>query len=110
MDWTQIEPIQDDDLPSGVDFDKTIAENTGHPLYIPIEGADRFLNKLVELGETIVIHTSRPDADKHKIKAWMEHYNLPFHEISCGKRLFKVYYDDKAVRYEGNWDAIINSL
>jgi len=60
--------------------------------------------------DTIVIHTSRPDADKHKIKAWMEHYNLPFHEISCGKRLFKVYYDDKAVRYEGNWDAIINSL
>lgn len=113
IDWSSIPAIEDAELGNGVDFDHTIANSTGHPYYIPttpIEGVDRFLNELVRRGEKIVIHTSRADADKHKIEKWMRHYNLPFHDVACGKRLFRRYFDDKAVRFDGDWDKIIENL
>lgn len=113
MNWNTLPSIQDDELPIGLDFDKTIAHNTGHPYYIPttpIDGAQDFVRTLVERGEIVEIHTSRPDADKHKIEAWMKHYEFPPCPVSCGKRLFKKYIDDKAITFKGSFEDVLQQL
>lgn len=113
MNWNTIPSIEDDELPVGLDFDKTISNNTGHPNYIPttpLDGAQDFVRALLERGETIEIHTSRPDADKHKIIAWMKYYDFPPCNVSCGKRLFKRYIDDKAITFRGDFNEVLLQL
>jgi hypothetical protein len=85
----------------GVDLDGTIAE----PLWTPENPTSEIgvpiwsnLGKLVELTEAgykIVIHTSRPWTDYEAIETWLNHYQIPWHQIQCGKPLFALYVDDR---------------
>lgn len=85
----------------GVDLDGTIAEPLWTPEHPTSEiGAPiwRNLGKLVELtehGYKVVIHTARPWTDYEAIETWLEHYQIPWHQIQCGKPLFALYVDDR---------------
>lgn len=91
-----------------VDFDSTISKGTwsietpnavpGPPMNI-----DK-LQELVDAGKKIIIHTSRPWGDYELIESWLNHYEVPFDKIVCGKLLAHRYVDDRAVNAdEPSW-------
>jgi hypothetical protein len=96
MNWT---PLPSDGLRwVSVDFDETIAHNSGYPDYIPKEplgGVKEKLEALEEKDYKIIIHTARPWADYTNIEQFMDYYKLPFRRIVCGKLLAKYYIDDR---------------
>jgi hypothetical protein len=103
MDWT---PIPSDSLKwLGVDFDLTIANNSGYPDFVPCEplqGAKEALECFIRQGYRIVIHTARPWADYKNIEDWCLKYEIPFSKIVCGKILCKYYIDGRAIEFT-NW-------
>lgn len=90
-----------------IDFDNTIAHNSGHPFYemrLPVKGAKEYLDKLKVDGWQISIYTTRPYTDKILIKEWLLKYEIPFVEIICGKAFGKYLVDDRAISFKGNWE------
>jgi hypothetical protein len=109
---TFIPPQQRADLIwCAVDFDGTLAQSTwspenptavpGEPIWENIVK----LNKMVFVtGLKVVVHTSRSWADYEIIEAWLDHYNVPFSRIICGKLLAKVYIDDRGISaFDDSW-------
>lgn len=93
----------------GVDWDKTVVDNSGYPDFIPttpIEGAVETLNKLNDDGWKIIIFTARPWADYQNIEKYCEEYKIPVRRIICGKPLFVCMIDDKNIEFNGNWKEV----
>ena len=100
-----------------VDFDGTIAHwaPSGYPaIGTPIGGAQRFLNLLKSEGWKIVVSSCRSGTEHEAaMRTWLESHRIPFDEINhntdypwaSGKPVGDVYLDDRAVRFEGRWDA-----
>ena len=109
--WT---PITNDEIKwIGVDFDETIASNSGHPNYTPgepLEGAVQSLLKLDQNGYKITIFTARPWVDYFNIEKWCEFYGIPVRRIICGKPLFKCMIDDKAIGFRGDWNSVLEEV
>jgi hypothetical protein len=109
--WT---PITNDEIKwVGVDFDETIANNSGYPDYIPAEplkGAMESLLKLDQNGYKITIFTARPWVDYSNIEKYCEFYNIPARRIICGKPLFKCMIDDKGIGFRGDWDKTLEEV
>lgn len=110
--WT---PIKNEEIKwIGIDWDDTVASNSGFPDFIPGEplpGAVKALNKLNEMGYKITIFTARPWVDYQNIENYCEHYGIPVRRIICGKPLFKCIIDDKNVAFKGDWDkALVDVL
>jgi len=81
-----------------VDFDGTIAKNSGFPDFIPsepLEGVKKILDRFVAQGYKIIVHTARPWADYDNIEKWCIENEIPFRRIVCGKLLAKFYIDDR---------------
>ena len=96
-----------------VDLDDCVAGNSGFPdfkLQDPIPGAVEALQKLTDSGWKIQIHTARPSSDHYEIKTWLEKHNIPFKGIYTGKILAKYYIDDRALRFDGSWDDVVNNI
>lgn len=86
---------------AAVDLDGTLAESVWTPenphggIGEPIMANVGKVHQLVFWGYKIHIHTSRPWADYELIEAWLRHHEIPFHGISCGKLLARIYIDDR---------------
>jgi hypothetical protein len=104
-----------------IDFDGTIVENE-YPNIGPLkENAIRCIRLLKEIGCYIIITSCRTNTKLHPnlaerltqvriIKDFLERNNIPFDEIddgSQGKVFADVYIDDRAVRFENNWEEIV---
>ena len=97
----------------GVDFDDTIATNSGFPDFIPGEplpGAVYALQAIDGLGYKIVIYTARHWADRPAIEKYCRHYGIPFVQVICGKPLFLYIIDDKNIAFHGNWRDVLVQL
>jgi hypothetical protein len=95
-----------------VDFDLTIAGNSGHPDYLPsepLEGAVESLKKLDKEGYKITIFTARAWSDYHNIENYCKHYGIPTRRIICGKPLAVCLIDDKAIGFL-NWKQSLEDL
>ena len=98
-----------------IDFDHTICD-TAHPIPgrrmgPPMEGVKDALRELRANGHTIIVHTVWGDEKGRKtIADFMNYYELPFNEITNIKPLASFYVDDKAVRFEGNWEETLKRL
>jgi len=69
----------------------------------PIPGAKEALQKIKDKGFNIVIWTARKKKDL--VKQYLNLNEIPFNSISeNGKPPAKVYIDDRAILFEGNWD------
>lgn len=85
----------------GVDLDGTLAEplwtaqDPTNAIGEPIPHNVAKLAELVEHGYKIVVYTSRPWTDYEAIEAWLNHNEIPFKHIQCGKPLFALYVDDR---------------
>jgi len=90
-----------------VDFDDTLARNSGHPDFTPTEPILENLTKLDqvhEAGYKVIIHTARPWADYELVEKWLEEYNVEYKSIVMGKLLVHRYVDDKAINAdEESW-------
>ena len=99
---------------NGVDFDDTIATNSGYPDFIPhdpIKGAVQALQNLDSMGYKIWIYTARPWSDYQNIESYCIEHDIPARRIICGKPLFKCIIDDKNVAFNGNWEkALVDVL
>lgn len=103
-------PVRDKLIWVGVDLDGTLAA----PLWTPDNPTSEIgdpiwpnVAKVLELdaaGYKIIIHTSRGWTDYQFIENWLNHYNIPFREIQCGKPLYAAYVDDRAIHAdEESW-------
>lgn len=82
----------------------------------------RFLNILKDKGHTIVIWSTRNNPRQHgenqsvlmsTMKKMLDENNIPYDEIddgSIGKYHAQVYIDDKAIKFENNWEEIISKI
>lgn len=84
-----------------VDLDGTLAEpvwtadNPVAEIGTPLWFNEIKLERAVKAGYKVVIHTSRPWTDYEAIEAWLNHYEIPWHKIQCGKILAALYIDDR---------------
>lgn len=101
-----------------IDFDDTIAiEIMGQ--IVPTRGVKEAMIKLWNAGYLIVIHSSRswegfPDRGERTqwMAEWLHKNRIPFHKIHTGygKPTAMAYIDDKAIKYDNNWEEITGWL
>lgn len=111
IEWTPIKPHEVKWI--GVDFDETIANNSGDPNYIPstpIFGAVEALKAIDYWGYKIVIFTARPWVDYKNIEEWCDHFQIPARRIICGKPFFLKMIDDKNIEFHGNWLDVLDKI
>jgi len=87
-----------------VDFDGTIAEYGGSwddPPGDPIPYAREFLTALAEFAEVVILTARDPAA----VRAWLRQHHFPLLHVTNVKPPAMAYIDDRAVRFQGRWDA-----
>ena len=99
-------PHRDRLIWAAVDLDGTLAVDVwpepgiGAPIRRNVVKA----RELTRAGYKVVIHTARGWEHYELIEAWLNHHDIPFSRIVCGKVLAAVYVDDRAVHSdEANW-------
>lgn len=109
VDWDRMRSKYDDIDPRSdllwyaIDLDGTLAEGIwtpdnptsqiGDPIWENVKKA----REVEAAGYKIIIHTSRAWTDYENIEGWLNHYNVPYRRIVCGKLLAVRYVDDRAV-------------
>ena len=95
--WKAPEPRQEL-IWAAVDFDGTLV-NSEMPDFALGEPIWRNVGKLWQLvayDYKIIIHTARSWENYETIESWLNHYEIPFDRIVCGKLLAAIYVDDRA--------------
>ncbi|HLC54296.1 MAG TPA: hypothetical protein VJK07_01570 [Candidatus Nanoarchaeia archaeon] len=98
--------------PICIDFDGVLAEYDGYKgedtLGKPLKGAREFLKKLNGVNLRWVVFTTRP---RDKIINWFKEHNLPMpEEVTNLKFPSPVYIDDRAIKFDGNFDKLIKDM
>lgn len=97
-----------------IDFDGTIHNKASlippHRMGQPFPGTYESLCHFREIALRIVIFCVWADSEKNieTISKWMDYFNLPFDEITNVKPDAVAYIDNRAIRFENNWEEIIN--
>ncbi len=103
-----------------IDFDGTIADDSNFPVIGEMKkGAREAIEKLSEKYE-IVINScrtskkfrSKPDYQKRvsEMIEWLKEHKVKYDRINMGdegKIVAKVYIDNRAIRFEDNWNKIL---
>lgn len=108
--WDEWWPVMCIDLNGVLD---TYAGWTGqYENYAPRPGAREFLAALKEAGYSVVICTAQPSERLAEVEAWfLEHDMLQFTTlITNEKPPAEAYLDDKAVRFDGDYEAALAAL
>lgn len=103
-----------------IDVDSTLCETRKeHEHYsdvIPKKGAIETLKDWKARGYYIMIYTSRNMSKYNNniglivanqapiLQEWLKKHEIPYDELHFGKPLSDVIIDDKAIRYENNWE------
>lgn len=82
---------------SGWQGDDTVADG-------PMDGAVEACHALAEAGWKLYVLSSRTNL--HPIAAWLAEHGFPPMTLTRRKPIAVCYVDDRAVRYEGNWDTL----
>lgn len=95
-----------------LDFDGVIADYCGwrgeDVLGEPLEGAREFVQKLIDSGYEVVIHSARAAV---RIEEWLVKHQFPDSvQISIKKPIAIVYIDDRGLRFRGDFDEIFGML
>jgi len=94
-----------------IDLDGTICteERTySRSLAKPIPESITQINTLFDEGNTIIIYTARTWMEFEMTTAWLKQHNVKYTQLIMGKPIGDIWIDDRAVRFENNWDEIIN--
>lgn len=96
-----------------VDFDGVLADYHGwkdvNTLDPPYPGALEFVERCLDEGYKVTVHTTR---DPGQISVWLNAHKFPQAvEISIGRKpMASVYIDDRAWRFDGNWDEAFDAI
>ncbi len=96
-----------------IDLDGTICteERTfSRSLARPKPGAVEAVNKLYENGNTIIIYTARTWMEYEMTTDWLEKNMVRYHQLVMGKPIGDVWIDDRAVRFDGDWQKTIAKI
>jgi hypothetical protein len=109
-----------------IDFDETIHKYSkgfldGSIYDVPIEGAKQSLDELKSKGYEIVIFTCRAsranrlsddevDEQIKMIEDWMDKYQISYDRITGQKLESDAIIDNKALRFTGDWNQILQQL
>ena len=100
----------------GIDFDGTICQSyydSKSDKWImgdPTPGIEGVLKKLItKYHKRLWVYTSRADHEYIEVEEWLKKHNLLqyFHGIETGKKLFVLLIDDRAIRFNGNWNETL---
>lgn len=70
----------------------------------PVEGAEKACWRLFDVGWKLYVLTSRTNLEP--VARWLEKYGFPSMTLTRVKPIAIAYIDDRAVRFDGNWDAL----
>lgn len=96
-----------------IDLDGTICteEKTfSRSLAKPIDGAIESINSLYEKGNTIIIYSARSWMEYEVTSHWLNKNGVKYHQLILGKPIGDVWIDDRAIKFNNNWDTIIKML
>jgi hypothetical protein len=94
------------------DFDGTLHFYVGwtgyEPPNPPVEGAREFVQWCVERGYKVCVCTCRADNElgKMAVESWLKKYGFPPMPVSNIKPPATFYIDDRAIRFEGDWQKV----
>ena len=101
-----------------VDFDDTISVRVFGTI-VPARGVIEGLERLRANGYKIIVHSARAwekfedRAERiDEMRYYLDTWGVPYNEIwvGAGKPVAKAYVDDRALRFDNNWDAIVESI
>lgn len=95
-----------------IDLDGTICseEKTySRSLAKPLEGAIVNINKLYEAGHVIIIYSARTWMEFEMTTAWLNKYEIKYHQLVLGKPIGDVWIDDRAINFNG-WESVVSTL
>ena len=94
-----------------IDFDGVLCDhNNRKPGFImgePVEGAQQAMLTLKRQGDTLIIHTNR-ERFQH-VEDWLQHFGIPYDEVTNIKPNADVFIDDKAIRFT-TWAQVLQYL
>ena len=101
-----------------VDFDETIAVRVFGTV-IPANGVIEAFERLRANGYKVIVHSARAwerfddRAERvDEMRKQLDSWGVPYNEIwvGAGKPVAKAYVDDRAIRFDNNWDVIVESI
>jgi uncharacterized protein (DUF488 family) len=99
-----------------VDFDGVLSKyeygwQDGKLVDEPIERGKESLQQFKDMGFEVVIFTTRAIKDNYiqieNLKKWLEKYDIPYDYITGEKLPAEFYIDDRAIRFENNWNEVV---
>lgn len=94
-----------------VDLDFTLCTHTGdYETAVPISGAREALLKLRAEGWVVVVQTARHFNHWKTTVDWLATNGFVYDQIVFGKPPARVYVDDRAIPFEGDWSSVYARL
>jgi len=84
----------------GIDIDGVLcSEETSYERYdaTPFIENIAVINQLYDDGHTIILFSARGWNEYDMTMLWLKNYGVKFHQLLCGKPIFDIFLDDRAV-------------
>ena len=94
-----------------IDIDGTICEEvpTFQKSIAKIKrNAVKNINKLYK-DNTIILYTARGWAEYKMTESWLKTNKVNYHLLMCGKPIYDIWIDDKAIQFQ-DWDKLLKKL
>jgi len=95
-----------------IDIDGVIAEGENWPHYsacIPVRDAVVSIQKLLDQGHYIILHTARFEEDRAVTRQWLRAQEILYDQLIMDKPFADVYIDDKGLNFE-DWGETLETL
>jgi hypothetical protein len=94
-----------------IDLDQTLCVHGGdYQTAEPVSGAKQALAALRNDGWIIVLHTARHFNHWQITVDWLARYEFEYDHIVFGKPPARFYIDDRAIRFDGDWDEVCERI
>ena len=95
-----------------IDIDGTICEERPtfeRALAKPLPDAVEVLKRLKLVGHHITLYTARGWREYEMTEAWLNEYEIPFDMLICGKPVYDIWVDDRAMKFT-NWREVYGEI